>query len=152
MVPARGVSLPPADSLRLLNLIELTFPVAIVSLVNALLPATRWIMSSGAMTCAICDHIRQPVRGSPPWENTHLGLSEDRRNQVHDRVVGSHQSDVQHRAHSENGGRLDEYGGDGLVQSTDSGWGSRRGTNVSPMQNKSEDNHEGEEDVERERD
>lgn len=40
---------------------ELIRPVTIVSFVNALLFATRLMMSGGAMTCTIRRHIGQPV-------------------------------------------------------------------------------------------
>ena len=56
--------LPPADSPRLLALNGLIRPEVTVLLVNALLLATRWMMSSGAMTCRIRRYIRQPVRKS----------------------------------------------------------------------------------------
>ena len=50
-------------------------PEAMVFLVNALLLATRGMMSSGAMTCSTRHCIIQPVQRSGLWECTNLSLS-----------------------------------------------------------------------------
>ena len=65
--------------------------------------------------------MRQPTQESESWESTNLGLSQDTREDICERALGSPRSNDQHRAHSEQGRRLDEYGSDGLVQPTDSG-------------------------------
>ena len=63
--PERALPLPSVNSpRRLLARNGLTLPGAILCLVNALFLATRWMMSSGAITCPKRRHIQQPVRGS----------------------------------------------------------------------------------------
>ena len=59
--------------------------------------------------------------------------------------MGSHQANDQQRAHGEKGGRLDEHGGDGPVQS---GSRPRSSANKSDVESEPDDDHEGEENVE----
>ena len=77
-----------------------------------------------------------------------LSLSEDRYKRIHDWVIDRLQYDDQQRAHRKEGRRLDKHGGDGLVQSTDSSWGSRGSADIPAMQGEPDNNHGGEEDVE----
>jgi len=79
-------------------------------LVNAVLLATRCIMSSEAMTCTFRHHMRQPVQWPESWESTNLGLSEDRQEHIHNWDVGSPSHDKQQRAHGEIGRGLNEHG------------------------------------------
>ena len=58
-LPLGRAALPPVNSPRFLALNEQRRPETTVSLVNALLSATRWMMSSGAMTCQTRRRIRQ---------------------------------------------------------------------------------------------
>ena len=51
----------PVSSTRFLTLSELIAPEAVALLVNALLLATRRMMSSGAMTYSINRDVKQPV-------------------------------------------------------------------------------------------
>ena len=147
-----GRALLPPVSHRLLTLNEPMLP-AIVVLVNALLLATRWMTSSGAMIYPFHRHMRRPVQILGTWGSTNLNLSEDREDQIPDfDVFGGHRSNDKQRAHSEMGTRLDEHGGDGLVQSADSGPRPRGSANGPAVQDNPEDDHEGEGDVERNRD
>ena len=100
------------------------------------------------MTCPPRRQMRQHVQRSESWEDTDLGLSEDGEEQIHGNAVDRPRSDHQQRAHGEKGRGLYEHGGDGLVQSADSSRISRSGANAPGMQDESDDNHEGEDDVE----
>ena len=101
------------------------------------------------MTCPIHCEIGQLVRRSGSGGSTNLSLSEDGEEQIHEHAFGNQWTDDQQRAHSEKGRGLDEHRGDGLVQPTEPSWRLRCGTNVPAAQDKSDDDHEGEEDVER---
>ena len=83
---------------------------------NALLFATRRMMSSGAMTCPI----RQPVRGLGPRGSTNLSLRQEVREEIMNVVIGGVRPNNQQRADSEEGTGLDEHGDDGLAQSANS--------------------------------
>ena len=110
-------------------------------------------MSSGAITCSVrCHRVRLPIRRSGLGESTNLSLSEDRQEEVHERALGNQRSDDQQRAHGKKGRRLDEHGCDGPVQSTESGWRLRRNTNAPAAQDEPDDDHDGEENIEGERD
>jgi len=86
------------------------------------------------------------------WESTNLNLTENRVGQILGLAFGSVRSNSEQRGHSEKSTRLDEHGGDGLVQSTDSGPGPRSSANVPAVQDEPDNNNEGEDDVERNRD
>ena len=66
-------------------------------------------------------------------------------------VSGSPQYNEQQRVHSVKGRRLNEHRDDALVQSTGSSWSPHDNANVPAVQEESDDDHEGEEDVERNR-
>jgi len=100
------------------------------------------------MTCPFHRLVRQPIQRLKSWENTNLDLSEDRREKIPDCVIGSNRPDDQQRGHSEKSGGFDEHGGDGLVQSADSIWRSSSSANVPCVQDESDDDHQGEDDVE----
>ena len=140
--------LPPVDFPWVQNLSELVRPETTVSLVNALLLATRRMMSNGAMTCSIRRHISQPVKSSRLWKSTNLSLGKDRYENVRGAVPSARRSKNQQRAHSVQGRRLDEHGNDDLVQSANSTF-PRGSANVSGVEDEPDDDHEGEEDVER---
>jgi len=123
-------------------------------------------MSSGAITCPIRCHIRQLTKRLWLWESTNLNLCKDWEKDIHNeassdwnigirsRVVydRGQSSDDQQRAHGENGTRLDEHGGDSLVQSTISSLRPGGTADVPPVQDDPDDDHQGKEDVERNRD
>jgi len=96
--------------------------------------------------------IRQPIQGLGMWESTNLDLSENREGQTYGLAAGSVRSKGKQRAHSEKSTRLDEDGGDSLVQSTDSGLRPRSSANVPAMQDEPGDNNKGQGDVEQNRD
>ena len=84
-------------------------------LVNALLSATRWMTSSGAMAYPIRRRVSQPVRlRSGSWESTNLGLSEERQENTLGVVVGAPRCNKQRRVHRVKGARLNEHGDNGL--------------------------------------
>ena len=62
-------------------------------------------------------------------------------------MIEGHEYDDQQRAHRKKGRRLDEHGGDRLVQSTDPSWGRGSGADVPAAQDEPDDDHEGEEDI-----
>ena len=107
-------------------------------------------MSSGAMTCPIHHHIRQPIRRVRSWEGTNLSFGKDRYENVRSTVPGARWSKNQQRAHGVQGRRLDEHGDDDPVQSIGSTV-PHGSPNVPGVQNEPDDDHEGEEDVERQR-
>ena len=82
------------------------------------------------------------------WESTNLNLTENREGQIRGHASGSPQSDGEQRAHSEKSTRLDEDGGDGLVQFTDSGPRPRSSANVPAVQDEPDNDNQGEDDVE----
>ena len=53
------------------------------------------------MTCPFRRLVRRPIQRLNPWENTNLGLSEDRRKQICDCAIGSNCSGDQQRGHGE---------------------------------------------------
>ena len=112
--------------------------------VKALLSATRRMTSNGAMTCSILRHIGQ----SRLWESTNLGLRKDDHEDTRNGILDAQRSNNQHRAHSVKGTRLDEHGDDSLAQSIDSSH-PHGIASVSGVQDKPDDYHKGEEDVER---
>jgi len=81
-----------------------------------------------------------------------LSLSEDRNEQIRKYAFGGQRSNDQQRGYSEKSRRLDEHGGDCLVQPTNPTGRPRDGANVLSVQDESDDDHEGEDDVERKRD
>jgi len=93
---------------------------------------------------------RAPVGDSlndEQWSND-LNLTENRDGQTPGcGVFGSHRSNGEQRARSEKSTRLDEHGGDSLVQSADSGSRPRGSANVPAVQDEPEDDHKGEGDV-----
>ena len=140
---------PPARSPRLLRLYEPMHPVTTVLAVITLWFATRLIMSSEAMTCSI-DRIRRPVRRSGSRKSTNLGLTKNGREGIHDsrfRLCNDQQ-----RAHSVKRRRLDQHGDDGVVQSSESTWRPHDCADVPVVQDEPDDDHKGEENVERDRD
>ena len=103
------------------------------------------------MTCPIHHHVRQPIKKPEPWESTNLSFGEDRQENIRGMVSGAPRPNEQQRVHGVKGRRLDEHRDDSLVQSTDSSWGTHGSANVPAVQDESNDDHEGEEDVERNR-
>ena len=138
---------PSADSPRLLALNVLTHPATTALLVNAVLLATRKMMSSGAMTCSTRRHVRRSVRRSELWESTNLSFSKDEQETTRKAIFIIQRSKNQKRARSINHRGLDEHGDDSLVQSTNSRY-PHTSANVPGVQDEPDDNHEGEEDVE----
>ena len=108
-------------------------------------------MKKGAITCPAHSHVRQPVRGLGRRECANLSLSKDRQEDIRGVISGGPRSNEQQRVHGIKGRRFDEHRDDGPVQSTN--FRLSHGTaNIPAMQDKPRDNHEGEEDVERNRD
>ena len=113
------------------------------------------------MTCQIRRHVRQPVRRSWSLGITDLSLSKDlvrcilncRIRLIDDPVSRDdlQRSNNQHRVHSIECKRLDEHGDGGIVYSVDPIWIPHGGANVPGMQAEPEDDHGGEEAVERKR-
>ena len=103
------------------------------------------------MTCRIHSHVRQPVRRLELWESTNLSLSKDRQEDVRGVVSGAPRPDEQQRVHGIKGRRFDEHRDDCPVQSTDSSWSSHGTANIPAVEDEPNDDHEGEEDVERNR-
>ena len=113
--PLRRVPPPSADSPRALALNVLTRPATTVLLVNAVLLATRRMMSSGAMTCPIRRHVRQSVRRSELWESTNLSFSKDEQKTTRKAIFIIQRSKNQKRTRSINHRGLDEHRDDGLA-------------------------------------
>ena len=86
---------------------------------------------------------------SQSWEITNLSLIEDGQEEIHNGAAFDDTpcSDNQQRAHSKNGTGFNEHGDDGLVQSTDSSHPQGRAS-ASGVHDESDDDHEGEENVE----
>ena len=80
--------------------------------------------------------------------STNLSLSQDGQEGARSVVSGTPQSSDQQRAHSVKSRRLDENGGDGFAQPTDSTWSPHGNTNVPAVHGKPGNDQEGEEDVE----
>ena len=78
---------------------------------------------------------------------TNLRLREDEREEIGNGAVGSQGPNIQQRTDGVEGTGLDEHGGDGLAQSTDSTY-PQSGASVPGMQDEPYNDHEGEEDVE----
>ena len=95
-----GVPLPPIGLSRLLALDSLICPEMAVLFVNALLLATLWMMSSGAMTCRTRHHIRQFGRRSRVGGRTNLYLSEGGQEEIRRAISGGPRYDKQQRIHS----------------------------------------------------
>ena len=147
MGPSPGrATLPPVNSPRFLALNELRCPGTIVSLVNALLSATRWMMSSGAMTYPTRHSIRKLSR-SWLWENANLNLIEDVEEDVCTVVSSDPRHNEQERAHTIQRTRLNEHSYDGLAQSTVPSH-PHGIASLPDVQDEPDDNHNGEEDVE----
>ena len=87
------------------------------------------------------------VRRSGLRESTNLNLSEDRHEDIHSGVPRAPRSNNQQRAHGVKGTRLDEHSDDGFAQSADSGY-PQSSASVPGVQDESDGDHEGEEDVE----
>ena len=104
--------------------------------------------SSGAMTCPTHHRIRQPVLRPGSRKNTDLSLRADRHEEIHNGIfAGTPRSNNQQRAHSVKGTRLNEHGDNSLTQSANSGY-PQGISSVSCVDDKPDDDHEGEEDVE----
>ena len=146
----RKAPLAPVGGLWFLTLTELTCTEATVLLITALLLATRRMTSSGATTCPIRLHIKQPVRRSQLWGSTNLSLAENRHKDIISGVPDAHRDENQHRVHGENDTGFNEHDDDGFVQSADSTH-PHCGANVPGVKDEPNDDHEGEEDVERNR-
>ena len=101
------------------------------------------------MACPIRRHIRQTARKSQLREGTNLSFSEDGKESLHHVISGSPRPNNQQRTHGVKGARFNEYGDNGLAQSADSSL-PRDGANVPGVQDEPDDDHQGEEDVERE--
>ena len=82
------------------------------------------------------------------WECTNLNLGEDRQEGIPNGGLRAPRSNNQHRAHGVKGTRLDEHGDDRLTQSADPS-STHASANVPGVQDEADDDHEGEEDVER---
>jgi len=110
---------------------------------------------------------RSPVKSIPvsdnwsgDWENANLSLCKDWKEDlpgvysgvINIRIVvvcGPDQCyDNHQRTHCEKGTRFDEHGGDRLVQSTNSNWRPGGSTEVPAMQDETDDDHQGEDDIE----
>ena len=87
------------------------------------------------------------MRRSRLWESTNLSLREDGEETFGDVVVGTPRPKNQQQAHSEKGTRLNEHGDDGFGRFTDPTYPHGR-TNAPGVQDESDDDHEGEDDVE----
>ena len=141
--PPEMVPLPPVVPPSLLALNELRCPETRLLFVKALLLATRRMMSNGAMTCLI----RRYIRRARLWESTDLSLREDDQEDTINGVVDAPGSNNQQRAHGVKGTRLNEHGDNSLTQSANSGY-PQGISSVPCVDNKPDDDHEGEEDVE----
>ena len=95
------------------------------------------------MTCSIRRYIRRPRL----WETTNLSLREDDQEDTRNGVLDAPRSDNQQRIHGVKGTRLNEHGDDSLAQSTDSSY-PQGVSSVPSMNDKPDDDHKGEEDVE----
>jgi len=117
-------------------------------------------MSSEAITCPIRRHIRELILRLRSWEGTNLSLRKNREEDIH-RVgcgkvnifvcgvfVHGQRSNDDQRAHGEKGTRLNEHGGYRLVQSTDYNCRPYGSANPPAMQDESDHDHQGEENVE----
>ena len=100
------------------------------------------------MTCPVRRHIRQLARRSQLWKNTDLGLSEDGQENALGVILGAPQSNEQKRVYSVKSTRLGEHHDDSLAHSATFSL-SHNSADTSGVQNEPDDNHEGEEDVER---
>ena len=87
--------------------------------------------------------------GDHGWEGTNLSLREDGQEISHNIVVGTTtpRPNNQRQAHSKKGTRLNEYDHNGLGRSTNSTY-PHSSANAPCVQDESDDDHEGEEDVE----
>ena len=144
------VALPPVDFPRLTNRIEVMFPETIVSLVNALLLATRRIMSNEAITCSPPYETKIPQDRRAPGtrkNSTNLSLAKDRGKYIGNITLGTPRSDKYQSTNGIKGRRLNKHGDDGIIQSARSGSSSNGNLKVLPVQEESYDDHEREEDV-----
>lgn len=119
-----------------------------MSLVNALFSATRLMMSSGEMTCTASRRVSQPGRRSGSQRSANLSLGEDGQEDVCSVVSGAPRHNEQQRAHSGKRTRFNEHCDDIFVQSTDPSWRPYGSVKVPTMNDKSDNDHKGEEDVE----
>ena len=143
-VPLSTVNSPrPLASNELICVLETT-----VSLVNALFSATRLMMSSGEMTCTASRRVSQPGRRSGLQRSANLNLGEDGQENIRSVVSGAPRHNEQQRAHSGKCTRFDEYCDDIFVQSANPSWRPCGSVKVPTMDNKPDDDHKGEEDVE----
>ena len=81
------------------------------------------------------------------WKRADLSLGEDGEEDVHNVIVDGQWYNNQQRAHGVEGTRFNEHGGDGIAHPTDS-TDPHGIANVPCVQDQSNDDHEGEEDVE----
>ena len=82
------------------------------------------------------------------WESTHLNLTDDSCEETPSGTPSAQWSNDQQRVHSIEGTRLDEHHDDGSAQPTDPG-NPQGGASVPGVHNEPDNDHEGEEDVER---
>ena len=82
-------------------------------------------------------------------KRTNLILSEDRQEYIGNPAICAPGSNEQYGANGVEGGRLDEHGDDSPVNSTSAGLSAEGVSDVPAVEDESEDDHEGEEDVER---
>ena len=91
--------------------------------------------------------ISQPVRTLQSRESTHLSLKEDGHEYLRRTASSNEQSNHQQRAHGIDDAGFNKHGDDCPAQPASSS-PPQRSTSVPGIQNESDDNHEGEEDVE----
>ena len=145
----RGAPLSLANSPCVLALNELIVPGAMVSLVNALLVATRRTTSNGATAYQVQHYIRRSVRRSCSRVSTDLSLNEDE--SIHSTVSSDRRYDDRQRAQREKRTGLDERGDCGLAQPPDSTSSSQGSMDGPAVSDESDDDHDGEKDVDRNR-
>ena len=102
------------------------------------------------MTCPIHRQVGKPVRRSQSSESTNLNRREDVSKEILNGVSSGPCSDDQQHTRSVEGTRLDEHGDDGGAQSADSSY-PHRSAGVPGVQRNPDNDHEGEDDVERKR-
>ena len=99
-----------------------------------------------------CDHLYNPSSHDTTCpvvgESTNLSLGEDECDGTRSVTSVTRRPDKHQRAHGVERTRLDEYCDGGLVQPMDSTWSLRGSGRASAVQAELEDDHEGEEDVE----
>ena len=94
--------------------------------------------------------INQPARTSQSRESTNLSLREDGQEYIRSAASSNEQSNHQQRARGMRDTGFNKHGDDSPAQPASSS-PPQCSANVPDAQNESDDNHEGEEDVERKR-